>query len=265
MSHHYKDFGNTRQGGETKILSSIYKRYWEIGFRTRLYEWLSPKAYVDSVRRTAEYVEKQDCGTILDAGCGSGMLFSHLSHSKKAGMTYVGMDILKAGLRVLKNKGTKPTSFRRKCILQADFRRSLPFKNEMFSCTVAHFSIYTLPERGDREKVYQELWRVLEPNGRLIAANPVRSYDAVRVIRHSLSSLKGRINPIQWWLKKYFLYPFALHFGLKHVERQLRTGVWHAGTAGEIENEIQEAGFLIEHSESVYADCGWLVVARKTS
>ena len=96
------DFAGTEQEGESIIFSSIYKQYWEIGFKTRLYDWLSPEAYIESLQRVADLIRLEEGEWVLDVGCGSGLLLPFLANRLTRGERYLGMDILQAVLASLK-------------------------------------------------------------------------------------------------------------------------------------------------------------------
>ena len=252
---------STEQEGEPIIFSSIYKKYWEIGFKTRLYDGLSPEAYYDSLRRTAEAVRLSENGWLLDAGCGSGLLLSFLADRLQQGERYLGMDILPAGLDFLKPRASQLNLKGSVAGVQADLSKDLPLGDASVSCVAAHFSIYTLPEEKDRRQVCQEFWRVLKPGGVLVTANPTHSYNAEQIIHSSLEQLQSKGKP--WVFKKHMIYPLTLHLGLKHIERQLKSGKWHGYQPGELQDEVAQAGFSIEYSESVYGGSGFLVVGKK--
>ena len=197
----------------------------------------------------------------LDAGCGSGLLVSFLGDRLQQGGRYLGLDILRAGLDSLKSRANHWNLNSSTCRVQGDLFRSLPLGDASVSCVAAHFSVYTLPEKKDRSQVYQEFWRVLKPGGLLITSNPTDSYDSEKIIRTSLEQLRDKGKP--WIVKKYAVYPMTLHLGLKHIERQLKSGKWYGYRPDELCDEVAQAGFSIEHSESVYGGSGFLVVGKK--
>ena len=126
---------------------------------------------------------------------------------------------------------------------------------------VAHFSVYTLPEEKYRRRALHEFGRVLKPGGRLIVSNPIQGYDAGQIIHSSLKQLQKQRKP--WRIKKHIVYPLTLHLGLKHIERQLKCGLWHAYQPEELQDDVAQAGLSIEHCESVYGGSGFLVVGKK--
>jgi ubiquinone/menaquinone biosynthesis C-methylase UbiE len=171
------------------------------------------------------------------------------------------MDILPTGLDSLKTRSNRLIFNSPVSRMQGDLFKGLPLNDASVSCVTAHFSIYTLPEKKDRSRAYQEFWRVLKPGGLLITSNPTDNYDAAQIIRSSLKQLQDKGKP--WVVKKYLVYPMTFHLGLKHIERQIKTGKWHGYKPEELRDEVTHAGFSIEHSESVYGGSGFLVTGRK--
>lgn len=249
--------------GGVAIFSSLYKKYWQIGFTTRLYEWLCPEAYLDSLRRVAESIPRDEEGLILDAGCGSGMLLPFLADRLGSGTRYLGLDILPAGLASLEEKARQLGVSQSVATLQGDLSRPLSMKDHTVNYAAAHFSIYTLPAEHERQRVFRELFRVVTPGGLLVTANPTSGYDAEAIIRQSVESLREKMSSRRLWATKNLLYPLTLRLGLKHIERQISAGTWHGYALDELNSDIESAGFSIDHTEAVYAGSGVLVVARK--
>ena len=198
---------------------------------------------------------------ILDAGCGTGLLIPFIKDQLQKGGRYLGMDILPAGLKALKSRIYRWDPIHSIATMQANLSQGLPLGDSSVCCVVAHFSIYTLPEEKDRRRVYQEFWRVLKLGGTLVVVNPTQSYDAKKIIRTSLDQLHGKGQPRVF--KKYMVYPMTLHLGLKYIEAQLKSGRWHGYRPNELQDEIVQAGFSIEHSEAVYGGSACLVVGKK--
>lgn len=255
------DFGGTEQGGESIILSSLYKKYWEIGFKSRLYDRLSPEAYLESLKRLADSIRMKEEEWVLDAGCGSGLLLPYLADRLKKGGRYLGMDILPGGLASLKTKAGRVKLKGSVAGMQADLSQRLPLRDQSVSCVAAHFSVYTLREKKERRRAYQEFCRVLKPGGWLVTANPTHFYNAKQIIRSSLELLQSEGKP--WVVNKYLVYPLTLHLGLMHIERQLQLGRWHGYQPDELRDEVAQAGFSLEHSETVYGGSGLMVVGKK--
>jgi len=254
-------FASIEQDGDSTIFLSIYKKYWEIGFKTRLYDGLSPEAYLESLQRAADCIRLEEGDGVLDVGCGSGLLLPFLANRLTLARRYLGMDILPAGLATLKSRANRLSLENSVSGVQADVSKNLPLGDASVSCVAAHFSVYTLQEEIARHHAYQEFWRVLKPGGLLVTANPTHSYDAKQIIRASLESLKSQGRP--WVIKKYGVYPLTLHLGLKFIEKQLKCGKWHGYRPEEMQGEVEGSGFSIEYSETVYGGSGFLVAGRK--
>jgi len=246
-----------------KKVKSIYSKYWEWGFKSRLYDLLTPQAYLDSLERTAHYCDLKTGQVLLDAGCGSGLLIPYLARNLESGGRYLGMDALDSGFTELDKKADRLGFGDRVESLYCDFSGELPLAENSVDVAVAHFSIYTLAESARRNQVYKNLFGVLKPGGRLVTVNPSRDYDADKVIQQSLVQLKKRVGPLRYWTSKIFLYPLTLRLGLRYIEKQLKTGAWHSYSQEEMGEEMRRAGFTVQTSESVYAGSAWLVVAEK--
>jgi len=223
---------------------------------------MSPEAYFESLRRASDFIKLNSGEWLLDAGCGSGLVLSFLKNLLEECGRYLGMDILAEGLDSLKLRTNRLNLNNYVSGVQVNLLKSLPLKDSSVSCVIAHFSIYKLKEKEDRSQVYREFWRVLKPGGLLITSNPTHTYDAEQIIRSSVEQLRD--NGKTWIAKKYLVYPRTLRFGLRHIERQLKSGKWHSYQPGELQDEVAQAGFSIEHSESVYGESGILVTGRKT-
>jgi len=257
------EFLKLEQGEKLKITKSIYSKYWQWGFKTRLYDVLTPQAYLDSLARVAHYCELKTGQVLLDAGCGSGSLIPFLAKNLKDGGRYLGMDILDSGFTELGKKAGRLGFGDRVESLYCDFSGELPLAENLVDVAVAHFSIYTLAELARRKQVYKNLFGVLKPGGRLITVNPSQDYDADKVIQQSLVQLKERVRPLRYWVSKSLLYPLTLRLGLRFIEKQLKTGAWHSYSLEEMVEDVRQAGFTVQASESVYAGSAWLVVAEK--
>lgn len=223
---------------------------------------MCPEAYLDSLRRLARAVQPEVEGLILDAGCGSGLLLPLLADCLSMRRRYLGLDILSAGLHSVKQKAEKLNLQEMVAGVQASISRPLPLQDASVACVAAHFSVYTLPEERDRRRIYQEFWRILKPGGLLVTANPTDAYEARRIIQASLEQLQEEGRP--WVMHKYLIYPWTLHLGLKYIQRQLKSGYWHGYRPGELQAEVEQAGFSVDHSETVYGGSGCLVAARKS-
>ncbi len=109
----------------------------------------------------------------------------------------------------------------------------------------------------------RNLRHVMKPGGKLILVNPSQKYSAENIIRVSLEECKKRDGHFSWLKKKILVYPLTLGLGLKHVETQLKTHVWHAYSQEALCKEIKDGGFCVTHLETTYANSAYLVVAER--
>ena len=78
-------------------MKTIYSRfYWQVGFKSQLYDLLLPQAYSDSFKRLAKSIHTYKDYVLLDAGCGSGVFLNYINLN--SGSTYIGVDLLMSGV-----------------------------------------------------------------------------------------------------------------------------------------------------------------------
>ena len=68
------------------------KNYWRTGFKSRLYDKLTPESYFESMRQTVSLLSGRRELKIWDAGCGSGLLLVFLEDAFRNGCVYYGTD-----------------------------------------------------------------------------------------------------------------------------------------------------------------------------
>lgn len=238
------------------------KNYWRWGFKSKLYDLLTPESYSRSLKRSVECVPDGAGGVWLDAGCGSGQLLFFLKERWGVNFDYLGTDLLMAGLNRLAGKAGSLGISDRVRIFQADLTQALPLKSETVDVIIAHFSVYTIKAAEKRRRIFKEFSRVLKPGGILVSSNPSKEYNSRDIIRDSLKWLKNGSGFGTYLVKKWMVYPFTRHLGLKLIERQLQAGQWRAYSLEEFRAEIEGAGFTVEHSESVYGGSGHLIQAK---
>jgi len=180
------------------------KNYWKTGFKSRLYDFLTPEAYFESMRQTAALVAEKKGGKIWDAGCGSGLLLVFLHRVLKKRMSYFGTDLLFSGLEKLQLRARGLEVSSNAICLQNDISVAPPFKENSIDIVIAHFSLYTISDDDKRLQALKNIFQVLKPGGMLIATCPSKNYDADRIIRKSLESVKTNNGLLNTIIKRYF-------------------------------------------------------------
>ena len=217
------------------------------------------------MRQTASLVAEKKEGKIWDAGCGSGLLLVFLQRVLRKRVNYFGTDLLFAGLEKLKLRARELGVSSNVTCLQNDLSVSPPFKENSIDIVIAHFSIYTISDNDERLKALKNIFQVLKPAGILIATCPSKNYDAEKIIKNSLELVKvnnGLLNSI---IKRYFFYPLTKTLGLSFIQKQLESRRWIAYTLESFHEELDQAGFDVGFSESVYAESAYLLCGHKSS
>jgi ubiquinone/menaquinone biosynthesis C-methylase UbiE len=237
------------------------KYYWRTGFKSSLYDRLTPESYLESMRKVAALLPKKTGQKIWDAGCGTGLLLRFLENAVKQGMIYYGSDLLSAGLNQVR---IRAQGLRGKvACFQNDITVAPAFKEKALDAVVAHFSIYTIRESGKRQQALKNIYRVLKPGGLLIVCCPSKNYDADKIIEESCELLRARRGFLQTAIRRIFFYPFTKWLGLNFIQKQLESGQWMAYTHEELTAELRCVGFEIGHSEVIYAGGAYLMCGNK--
>ena len=84
-------------------MASWYEKYyWRTGFKTSLYDWLTPESYFESMRQTIALLPYKVGQKIWDVGCGSGLLLRFFKENFNRDVVYYGSDLLFTGLQQVK-------------------------------------------------------------------------------------------------------------------------------------------------------------------
>ncbi|MGV7221251.1 MAG: class I SAM-dependent methyltransferase [Nitrospinales bacterium] len=244
------------------MFNFIYEKYWEFGFKSHLYDLLTPEEYFLSFRKVAGYINTNKNKKILDAGCGSGLLLEFIKPNLNNGEIYYGTDYLLAGLVALNKKADILQKNPNIHSFRSDLTSENPMREDIFDTVVAHFCIYAMGNEIRRKAALKNLRASIKKDGTFIVVNPSCNYNPERIIQSSLALLKGNKSYLQFIITKWFLYPLTLHLGLRHIHSQLKKDKWHAYTKEEFCDEISDAGFQIMMMENVYADSAYLAVCK---
>ena len=245
------------------MLGWYERNYWRTGFKSRLYDRLTPESYFESMRQTVGLLSGKRDLKIWDAGCGSGLLLVYLKDEFKRGCVYYGTDLLSAGLETLKLRAYKLGVLNQVICFQNDLSESPPLKENSIDIVISHFSIYTILDNDKRQEALKNIYHVLKPGGLFIASCPSKNYDADQIIKESYDLIrikKGFWNAI---LKRLFIYPLTKRLGLNFIQYQLESGKWMAYTLEDLAGELRQVGFEVGASQTVYASSAYLICGHK--
>ncbi|HEY7835420.1 MAG TPA: class I SAM-dependent methyltransferase [Ktedonobacterales bacterium] len=142
---------------------------------------------------------------VLDVGCGRGLLLAGAAHHLTTGRA-VGVDRWIRGAL----SGNGPEAARRNAalegvadrvtILDGD-ARELPFAENTFDVVVSNFVIHDMDSRTDRERMLQEIVRVLKPGGQLMLVDFIFTSAATQWLRrHGLrDAARVRLGSAYEW------------------------------------------------------------------
>jgi len=239
------------------------KNYWRTGFKSRLYDRLTPESYFESMRQVVSMFSVKRDLKIWDAGCGSGLLLVFLEEALKKGCIYYGTDLLSAGLDRVKERARELGILDRVTCFQSDLTESPSLKENSIDIVIAHFSIYTILANDKRQEALKNMYHVLRPGGLLIASCPSKNYDADQIIKESYDLI--RIKKGFWYaiFNRLFIYPLTKRLGLNFIQYQLEAGKWIAYTLEDLAGELRQAGFEVRTLQNVYAGSAYLICGHK--
>lgn len=145
----------------------------------------------NEMRQFAEYVQPGQ--TVLDLGCGNGRLLDALPTP----LNYVGVDLSEALIEQARSKFVDHSS-------QPQFTvgdmRDLPFDDASFHHVFVISSLYHIPSRIERQRVMNEVARVLKPGGYVFMTNwDLRKIGFARAMLRSIPS---------WFLRRLGTWDF---------------------------------------------------------
>ena len=245
------------------MLSWYEKNYWRTGFKSRLYDRLTPESYFESMRRVVSLLSGKRDLKIWDVGCGSGLLLVFLGDAFKRGCVYYGTDLLSAGLDRVKQRAGELGILDRVTCFQKDLSESPPLKENSIDIVISHFSIYTIRENDKRQEALKNMYHVLKPGGLFIVGCPTKNYDADQIIKESYDLIRIKKGFWSAILKRLFIYPLTKRLGLNFIQHQLESGKWMAYTLEDLAGELRQVGFEVGASQTIYASSAYLICGHK--
>jgi SAM-dependent methyltransferase len=144
--------------------------------------------------------------TVLDVGCGKGLLVAGAARRLQSGKA-IGVDVWlphavsgngrEAALRNAALEGVGD----RVELRRAD-ARELPFGAAAFDVVLSNFALHEMKTAADRERMLQEMVRVLKPGGRLALIDFIFTKESVQVLRRAglADATRSRLGGLRFWI-----------------------------------------------------------------
>jgi arsenite methyltransferase len=156
---------------------------------------------------------------VLDVGCGRGLLLVAAARRLTTGHA-VGVDVWLSNAMT----GNRPDSALENAMIEgvrdrvdvkeADARK-LPFPDASFDIVVSNFVLHEMKTDADREKIVQEIARVLKPGGHVALRDFIFTDACVQTLCHSgVDARRERVGSFSFWLGAILNFGF---FQLYHV------------------------------------------------
>jgi len=201
--------------------------------------------------------------SILDAGCGPGLVIEKLvKENKGKGISVTGLDLSKGMIRHAHRRCKNLADVK---LQVADLNRSLEFPDSSFDRVICSHTLYALE---NPQKVVSEFHRVLKQGGAVIIANPKPNAGEVELIRAHITAI-NKLTPI--YKKSYYILISLLLIPVNLVVIMINKVITGKGQSGEyrfldkedLQEILQEVGFKSIDIGSCYVDQDWLVRAEK--
>jgi len=113
--------------------------------------------------------------TVLDVGCGRGLLLIGAAKRLKSGKAF-GIDIWKSEDQTDNTPDAPLQNAQRAGVadrveIKTGDARRIPFADQSFDVVVSHWVIHNIEEQHERSAALHEIWRVLKPEGVLALAD----------------------------------------------------------------------------------------------
>jgi putative AdoMet-dependent methyltransferase len=125
--------------------------------------------YFQILDRVVELIEFSPDAHVLDIGAGTGLLAERVTHSN---IKLYGIDISEKMMDQIRKKGLRIE-------LRTGHFLDIPFDDKQFECVVSTFAFHHVPDRL-KVTAFDEMRRVMKPNGRLIIADFMTENDNQR-------------------------------------------------------------------------------------
>ena len=203
--------------------------------------------YQSNLDRCVKELSRVKDGIYLDAGCGTGNLFSYLAnlvdHSTVIGVD-ISREMLKRARDKIKNTGLDAY------LIRADIAH-LPFKEDTLDGII---SINVLHELPDPQSFIKEAARVIKPERNFVVSALEEKSFKNCVIPFVKDSIR---NPRLLLYLPRFIFYFVMDKKIK------KAPITYSYTKDELLDSLCKEGFQVDKIGTTYLRRGWLIVGRK--
>lgn len=245
----------------------VSKVFWDnirpFGFRTGLYDLLTPVIYDDMLIRLVEAADLAEGETVVDVGCRSGRLLEHLRGPlAMLRCRYTGIGKSRPGIEEARRRIDRLALSEYAKAREAQYSDVIPLATASQDVAFSHFSLYSLPTASARQRTLREMRRVLRPGGRLLVAWPGPHYNGDQIIE---ASREARERSHYTTARRR---AFDERIGFKilksfedGVGRRIREGAYGGHTAESLRAEVEAAGFEVDWVRSDYGGTAYTLRA----
>jgi ubiquinone/menaquinone biosynthesis C-methylase UbiE len=181
---------------------------FELGVGAWAYDVLTGQSmWRDQIGRLLDHAPQLEAADrILDLGCGPGVSTFTLAERVDPGVNLRGIDFASTMITRAKEHHAARFPGLENVSFEVADARALPYADNTFHLATGHSFLYLV---GDRSAVLGEIFRVLEPGGRLVLMEPARSGSLIRaalrglrqpgaVLREPAGALRFAISMCLW-------------------------------------------------------------------
>jgi ubiquinone/menaquinone biosynthesis C-methylase UbiE len=233
-----------------------YSYFYSLSLRN----WFPYRRLLDDLNNALEIREGE---SILDAGCGPGLVIEKLVRENKGkGISVVGLERSK---EMIKHARKRCKNFPDVKLQIADLNKDLEFPDSSFDKVVCSNTLYAFE---NPQAVISEFYRVLKPGASIVIANPKPNAKIEGLIRAHLRTLKT-LTPFYRRIHHMFIFVLLIPVNLivvvinKTIIGRGRSGEYYFLDKEDLQRILQKVSFKKINVSPCYADQNWLVKAKK--
>jgi ubiquinone/menaquinone biosynthesis C-methylase UbiE len=210
---------------------------------------LVSKAHINKFKEIADLILQINPKTVLDLGCGTGILEKQLNEKGFKGKI-VAVDKSEKMINIARNYTANLKNVEFKFF---DLEKDLAFPSNYFDCVVAINVFYLIK---NQKKFLSEVKRILKTNGYFILVDPKPGGSILEFFKEHFKNVRS--------IKEIFYGSLQIPHILKiiGIQKKLdkleRKGIIHYHTKEELQCLLELAGFKVKLAKSIQANQNWL-------